>query len=181
MPGSKGTNLIELVKILRSRRAEAQERVPPALRRYLDERVMESKWYPEADVLELTRVLAGMLPSPDGQDVYAMLGVFNARNHVEGVYAHLLSDAEPMQLPIRLGALWESLHDTGRLRVRTLATGRAHAELENYGYPSREMCRMVGGYVGEAYRMAGVSDPRVAEEQCTLDGAGSCTWTITWE
>ncbi|MFI5315367.1 MAG: hypothetical protein ACHQ6T_06690, partial [Myxococcota bacterium] len=60
----KGIAILDAVKFLRARRDEALEVLPPRIHSYLDGQVGTSMWYPEADLVELIRGVAKLLPSP---------------------------------------------------------------------------------------------------------------------
>jgi hypothetical protein len=177
---TKGSNLVDMVKFLRSSREAALPLLPMRLHRYLDERVQISQWYPEEDMIDLVRVLAKLLPSGGG-DVFERIGTLNARNHLEGVYEHLLTDLDLASLPSRLIALWGTMHDTGSCHMNVEGPGQALVELVEYGYPTREMCAIVGAYVREAFRLAGLRAPRVSKLDCRLNGSERCSWQVRWE
>ena len=175
---TKGTNLIDMVKFLRTRRDEALALLPPALHSYLDGQMNVAGWYPEADMIELVKVLAQLLPG-SGEDALVQIGRLNARMHLQGTYAHLVKDARPDVMPIRAVALWKSMHDTGEFR---LAVDGDHAEavLVDYGHPTPEMCTMLGAYLVQLFELAGVRDVKVDERACCRLGAPACRWQLTW-
>ena len=83
-------------------------------------------------------------------------------------------------LPIRAVALWKSMHDTGEFRLGV--DGRsAEARLAGYGYPTAEMCTMLGAYLYELFALAGATDLKVSEPTCCRAGARECRWQIRWE
>jgi hypothetical protein len=175
---TKGTNLVDMVKFLRTQREKAEQLLPPRLHAYLNTQLNVSAWYPEADMIELVKVLAKLLPG-SGEEALVQIGRLNARMHLQGTYAHLLEDARPALLPVRAVALWRSMHDTGEFRLRVEDDG-ADAELAGYGHPSAEMCVMLGAYLQELFVLAGVRDPSAEERACCRSGAPACTWRIAW-
>ena len=118
------------------------------------------------------------MPGPP-EDALPRIGRLNARMHLQGTYAHLLSDARPETLPIRAVALWKTMHDTGEFRL-AVEKDHADARLSGYGNPTPEMCCMLGAYLLELFEMAGVKDPKVAETACCCVGAPECHWHIEW-
>jgi len=175
---TKGTNLIDMVKTLRTHREKSRELLPERLHHYLDEHLNVAAWYPEEDMIELVRVLAQLIPG-SREEALVLIGRLNARMHLQGTYAHLLVDAQPDTLPIRAVALWQTMHDTGKFRL-TIEKGRAEARLSGYGHPTPEMCTMLGAYLLELFEIAGLKDPTVDELWCCRLGARDCCWRIEW-
>jgi len=176
---TKGTNLVDMVKFLRKQREAAQALLPPHLHSYLSAQLNISAWYPEADMIELVKVLAKLLPA-SSETPLVQIGRLNARMHLHGTYAHLLEDARPSVLPIRALALWKSMHDTGEFKLQVEEDG-AEARLAGYGHPTHEMCVMLGAYLQELFVMAGVRDAKAVERTCCRSGAPACCWRIEWE
>jgi len=182
MSKAKGTTLVALVKFLRSQRERALAALPPTLHAYLDERIQASSWYPEADLLNLIRVMVAMIPGPR-EAVLAQLGVALAREHLEGIYGHLKLDAsgDPATLARRCFALWGSQHDTGTFRIEVERPGRALLEVRDYALPSAEMCGILTGYLGESLRLGAAANVRVVKQACRLAGDDVCNWSAEWD
>lgn len=179
MPGTKGTNLIDMVKYLRSRRDEALEALPEHLHHYLDDRIDVATWYPEEDRIGLVRALTKLMPS-DGRDPLETIARINARQHEARVYSHLLKDAEPAALPIRASALWKAMHDAGDLRIQ-MGEGTAEVELSGWDAPSHELCTMVGPYLSELFALSGLQDVTSEKTTCVREGAPCCRWQLSWD
>jgi hypothetical protein len=175
---TKGTNLVDMVRFLRGQREAARALLPARLHHYLDEQLNVAASYPEEDMIGLVRALAKLLPSA-GEDPLVRIGRLNARMHLQGTYEHLIADARPAALPVRALALWRSMHDTGEFRL-AVEEDHAEARLAGYGFPSAEMCTMLGAYLLELFELAGVKAPRVAELSCCRKGAPECRWRIEW-
>ncbi|MCG8589516.1 MAG: hypothetical protein MJE66_09515 [Proteobacteria bacterium] len=177
----KGICLLELVKSLRRRREEALEVLPEAVHYFLHDKLQISQWYPEEHHIQLIRGFATLLERDGVKDIYETAGAVHARNHVEGVYEHLLTGTNAGTLSVRLAALWGAMHDTGRVRVKTMSPGQVQAQVLDYGHPTTEMCTMVGAYFKEAYRLSGAENLRVTKSACCVEGDDVCTWEIAWD
>lgn len=175
MASSKGTNLIEMVKLMRREREKATALLPASLHHYLDERIAVSSWYPEEDMYGLMRTVEKMLPI-SGNDLYREIGILNAKNHLSGSYRHLLTDLQLKTLPIRAEALWKSLHDTGELRVEIEDESSGRAVLRSYENPGPEMCLVIESYLAEVLRMAKLVSVRSAPGSCVHRGDPECSW-----
>lgn len=174
----KGTNLMAAVKLLRRHREHALGSLPAALHHYLDVRILPTDWYPEQDLVALLRAMAPLLRDA-GADPFELMGRAALREHIDGVYEHLLK-GERRSLARRVATLWQTQHDTGRLAMIEQGPGRARWELTGYAQPSREMCGTIRGYVLEALTAVGFSDVRIAKAQCALDGADRCAWDCSF-
>jgi len=177
MAKAKGTTLIGAVRFLRSRKERARAALPPELHSYLEERVVESRWYPEADLEALLEAVCSLIPGPRGE-VLGEMGAHSAREHLEGIYSHLRFDALE-GVWRRAIALWASQHDTGRFDAETVAPGELRMTVRGFGHPSEALCGVLGGYFAEALRLAGATGLTVAKESCVLRGASECVWRMT--
>lgn len=176
MAKAKGTTLIGAVKFLRSRREEARRVLPERLQHYLDETIATSAWFPEEDLLALIRAMLELLPGP-AHGTLDMMGRATARMHQEGVYAHLLENGPTRNTTF---ALWSSQHDTGTLTVTEEGPNTNRVDLVDYAMPSEEMCAIVGAYIDETMRMAGLNT-RTEEIACRRSGADRCSWRCRWD
>jgi hypothetical protein len=180
MPNTKGTNVVELVRFLRSRRDQARELLPPELQHYLEDRIEVTRWYPEEDSLGLQRAVAALLPVAE-EDAYELMGSLDAQLHLKGVYRHLRENARTEVLPVRIAALWASVHDTGKVRFAQARPGSSQIDLVDFEATSIEVCRSATGYIREVYRMAGVENLNVRKTACRLSGDDLCSWSVTWD
>jgi hypothetical protein len=174
----KGSNLVEVVKLLRRQRDRARAELAPTLHRYLEERVLVTSWYPEADLVAILRVAAKWIGT-GSSDAFELMGRVAMRDHLRGVYERLLT-GDPTTLPRRVGALWQSQHDTGRLSFHQTGPGRGHFHLEEFGDPSRELCAIICGYLHEGLVQGQFAEPRIWKAGCVLDGEKLCRWDCSW-
>jgi len=177
----KGSVMVGVVKFLRTRREEALEELPEHLHHYLQERVWAASWYPEEDLVTLLRVLAKLFgQSQPGTDIYEVIGTITANQHLTGIYEHMAKQKDVSALPLHLSTLWETQHDTGRLRVVRQGPRKMLLEIADYGHPTKEMCRIITAYARECYQTVGIENPQVTKTTCRMRGDPSCTWNITW-
>jgi hypothetical protein len=174
----KGTNLIGAVKLLRKNRAHALVALPAELHHYLDERIIITEWYPEADLVTLMRAMAPLLRGTN-EDPYELFGRAAVREHMAGVYERLLK-GDRASLARRVSVMWQAQHDTGRLEFIGHVAGRGRYELKDYQHPSREMCGTLTGYLSESLRASGFASVVLDKVRCTLDGHDRCIWECRW-
>jgi len=173
----KGSNVLGAVKMLRANRERAVALLPSKYHRYLHQRIIVSSWYPEADQIELLRAVSFMLPG--SPDPWMMMGRIAARGDLSDLYRHIVRPGELKDALRASSALWRTFHDTGDLKLTLEEPARVFAELRGYAATSREMCRVIGGYVTEVASVAASRDVGTAKVGCTLDGAAQCSWRMT--
>jgi hypothetical protein len=172
---TKGSAVLAAVKLLRSRRVEAQPLLPVALHHYLDERIVVAAWYPEEDLLALISACASVFPVR-GDSIFESMGAITARVHLEGIYADLLE----RDCSARVRSLWKTQHDTGDVWVSRETGKSATYQLTDWVVKSAEYCRLLGGYFAEIHRIAGAADASFVHPSCRALGAPQCVWLVRW-
>jgi hypothetical protein len=178
MANVKGSNVLTAVKMLRAHRERAARLLRRDLHHYLDKRILVSSWYPEADQLELLRAVSYMLPG--SPDPWMVMGQLAARRDLASMYRHVVRAGNIKDTLRAATTLWQSFHDTGELTIAVEGPGHALATVRGYGAASREMCRLIGGYVSEVVAYAGARDVKAHQLDCDLDGSVRCAWRIEW-
>jgi hypothetical protein len=178
VPKVKGSNVLTAVKMLRAHRKRAVALLPPQHQHYLDERILVSSWYPEADQLELLRAVSFLLPGTP--DPWMTMGRIAARGDLADLYRNIVRPGDLKDALRAATALWRTFHDTGELKLTLEEPGRATALLRDYAATAREMCRVIGGYVTEVATVAVGRDLKTVKLGCTLGGAPECSWRMTW-
>jgi hypothetical protein len=164
--------------MLRAHRERAVALLPPDLHHYLDERVIVSSWYPEADQLGLLRAVAFLLPGTP--DPWVQIGRIAARTDLSDLYKTIVRPGELKDALRASTSLWRTFHDSGELKLTLEEPGRILATLRGYAATAREMCRVIGGYVTEVATVASGHEIKTVKLGCTLAGAPECSWRLTW-
>jgi hypothetical protein len=172
----KGTNMLTAVKALRADRERARHAMPPPLHKYLDERILVSSWYPEADLLGLMRTLGRLLPSTP--DPFEFMGRHTAREHLSGIYRGHVSSSSLEVTLATAAALWRNYHDTGEMSAEPQGSRRWILRLDRFTASSREFCRLLSGYFRELAELTGATQVDVSKIDCCLDGAAGCRWQL---
>jgi hypothetical protein len=176
IPQVKGTVLVSVVKFLRSRRAEAAALLPSRCQAYLIERVLDSSWYPEADLVELIRVVARMFAGNQEQALFITGRAALATFLKDGKYHSLHHATALADMPRRIVALWSAQHDSGQMRMQMTSDSSGIVILSGFEHPSREMCCVLTGYIAELLSQNGLGTATVTKDACVLSGARDCTW-----
>jgi hypothetical protein len=178
VPNVKGTLVTSIVKFLRSQREAAAVFLPDTCQHYLDERALDSSWYPEADFLELIRAASRLFPTTRTQALMA-IGRESLNLYVrDKKYAELHQFKQLADMPRRLVALWSAQHDTGRMTMQVTSESQATIRLAGFGHPSTELCTVLTGYFTALLSANGSSEPLVEKVACTLNGAAECIWQL---
>jgi hypothetical protein len=181
MAKAKGTTLSGMVRFLRRHREQAKKVLAPDLHGYLEERILESRWYPEEHFLALVDAMVSLMPGARENNLEA-LGATAAREHLEGIYAHLGGDGKSaVPSTTRAFALWSSQHDTGRFEVKRIGAGEVEMIIRDYGHPSPQMCSIFKGYCAELIRVEGARSVVATKRECVRHGGAHCSWRVTYD
>src|SRR5262245_41932238 len=129
-PSIKGTHVLDTVRALRNRREEALEVLPGHLVKYLDNRILISSWYPEADMVELRKALAKLVRNVP--DVWTFFGANAARAQAEKIYRGMVARGDVAQTLRNMPKYWTLYHNTGRLGTTVLGPTEARFEIFDY-------------------------------------------------
>lgn len=179
MGHTKGTSIVEIVKFLRTRRSEAQQALPAGVHHYLDDRILESAWYPEEDLVAMVAAMVELQDAP-AEDTLASLGAEAMQRNRSGAYAHLFQQHQGERVLRVAGVLWKAMHDTGKLCLVRDAVGRGRCELIDFVNPSGEMCGILVGYAHALLELTGYREIQASQECCLLQGDDCCAWSFTW-
>lgn len=178
MPNAKGTTLIGAVRFLRHHRQRALGVLRPEHHHYLDERIQPSKWYPEADLLNLIETIVELIPA-SREEALTLMGAQTAREHLEGVYSHLAGGRDLTPSTSQAFALWASQHDSGRLEIEKLGPNEALMTVRDFGLPSEAMCGIFAGYFTELIRLQGGESVSANKLECVLRDDPRCAWQVS--
>ncbi len=178
MPKTKGSHVINAVKVLRSQRERALALLPPRLHHYLEERILASSWYPMEEHFELVRAIAGMMPA--SPDPWVIMGRGTARMDFSGIYRNHIREGDPARSLVAMAAMWRSANDSGEISTTVDAPRQATVRLRGYDFNKAERCRMVEGYLIEVVTLSSGRDARATHPECRVRSAADCIWRVTW-
>lgn len=174
----KGTNVLGTVKALKAYREQATAKLPERLMHYLDDRILVSSWYPEVDQIEMLRVLASLLPRTPSP--WPLMGRMAAAQDLASVYRNQIRPDSPQQSLLASASLWRNYHDTGEMAATVDGPTAVLLRLRGYHGACKEMCEILGGYLGEMAAQAGGRDVTATKLDCVLKGQPQCSWRIAW-
>lgn len=179
MANIKGIALINLVKALRNERGVVRSALAPELRSYLGQRVLVSRWYPQADFMDLASALVAILPD-QGMDPWEWMGRRGARTDFSDTYSMMIRHGDPLETLQRYPRVWRLYHDAGRLEIAITGTESARVEVYGTALATRsEFCRLQGGHLSEMLDMVGAEVVKV-ENTRVATGADAACWSVSW-
>lgn len=178
-PQTKGTALIDLVKLARQNVAVFESVLPPATRSVVVQRILPTSWYPEEHLRDLLVAIDKLRGKGDLQSC-VQLGRQSAQKDLSGVYRTGLVAGNPQATLASFPTLWQLYHDTGAVKVEKLAPQQAALTLRDHGLPSRALCLVTVGWITEAVALSGGQDPRVHEDACRSLGGTICVFRASW-
>ena len=181
MANTKGSQILNAVKVLRGQRERALELLPPRMHYYLQDRIMASSWYPLEDHVELLRAITAMIsPSGPSDAAWQLMGRGTARMDLTGLYKTQLRRDDAEGTMRWMAVMWKNAYDTGEVRVQLVGPGRANVHLRGFALRTREICGICTGYIIESVSLAIDREPDVKHVSCRGLGGNECAWTVSW-
>lgn len=196
---TKGTLLVPLVVALKNL-PEVREKIPVELRKYLDQHVLASGWYPARDYFTLLEVLVASIdPALVGGDVWAFLGRTAAERDVggsqesipeanrvstQGIYRNFgRGDSELGLFFGRATRLWGQYYDRGTMEVRggRVKDNSIVIRLTGFHIPLEGFVRAQVTYLTELASLAGIRMSRGQVLRSTAQGEPFCEWALFFE
>jgi hypothetical protein len=177
-PLTKGSRVVDLVKMVRNQREAFSAVLSPETRAFTETRVLVGSWYPETYLRDLLIAADHVLGTGD-LALCEQLGHFSARHDLGGVYKSLLHTEDPWTTLTSLPAVWGLMHNTGRVELEP-AAGGALVAVRGYALPNAPMCALLRGWLKEATVLSGGLSVAVVEETCRLRAQEACLYRVSW-
>lgn len=175
---TKGSALIDLVKMARKQRAAFEPLLPGDTRALLDTRVLAGSWYPEAHLGSLLAAADRVLGKGD-YSYCRKLGKVAAHSALESLYKAVVVPGDVVASLRLLSVSWPFMHNTGAVSVEETADGLVRIALTGFGAPSPALCAVFAGWLEGKVEVAG-GQGRAVEERCRLRGDAACVYTVRW-
>lgn len=177
---AKGAHVLNAVKVLRSDKARARTLLPPALHKYLDERILPSSWYPIADHRLLLQAVANLLGGVSDAS-WIIMGRGVAQMDLAGIYRPLLRPGDAESSLRMMSAMWKNAFDTGEVKVAVDGPGRVTIALHDFPVRDGAICAICGGYIVEIVTQSIGVEPHVVQERCRARNDHECVWRVQWQ
>jgi hypothetical protein len=180
----KGTILIQVVKLIRSRKEEGRRLVPEHLQHYLSGRILPTSWHPEEDFLALMHASTELFGGPgsvERLDSWFDAGRATAPAYFDEAYRMLVRKGDPGRTLASYGTIWKLRHDTGTVQYEALSDNESSVRLDDYALLSDKMCATLGGELAGLLDSAGAQGVEVSHLHCRARGDATCEWLVKWD
>jgi hypothetical protein len=180
----KGTILIQVVKLIRSRKEEGKRLVPERLHHYLSGRILPTSWHPEEDFVALMHASTELFAGPgtaEDPDAWFRAARATATFYFDDTYKALVHKGDPARSLASYGSLWKLRHDTGTVSCDRLSDTEMTIRMDNYAVVSEKMCATTQGDMAGLLDTAGAKNVKFAHPRCRAKGDTTCEWRATWE
>ena len=178
-PQVKGIAMREAIASLMEREDEARDKIPIHLQHYLEESVLASSWYPEADHFELMEVIAGLYEQP-GKDVWFWMGQNTASTDLRNLYRAMVQEGQPITTLKRFPKIWRLYRTSGHVRVQTIGTTKGLVRLYDYPFVTPKFARLLAGYLSEAITISGGKKVLVNPTSLGQKVGAPAIWAVSW-
>jgi hypothetical protein len=177
-PLTKGTALVELVKLARTQRDAFDPLLPPETRALVDSRILAGSWYPEVHLQRLL-VAADRVLGQGDLGLCRSLGRTAARRTLQSLYKTALVPGDVVASLRLLTLTWSFMHDTGTVTVDVPSDDVVRLTIRDFAAPSPAVCAVFSGWIEGKVEMAG-GRASVTEEICRLRGGDACVYAAHW-
>ncbi len=177
---SKGTNIIELVKMAKVGRKTGQiTDLPDRIESFLSQRVLLSEWYPLEDFWELLRVVHEQLLA--GDDTAAIrLGEMGAHVAHDGIYKAFIKPGDAGRTLEALDRIWPRLFNFGELRAELQGANGIRYTFTGYGDMPRLHGLVLLGWVRATIAIAGATHKESSIIVAPWESGDDCVIEATW-
>ena len=177
---AKGTNLSQLVPFLRKRRkARPFAPLSPAAEKLMEERIIESRWYPFDPFVELLRIVDKEVLR--GSEELALgMGVVGGKQALLGTHKAFVTVGDPLGSAMAMRHSWRAYFDFGELRA--VADNDRQVTLTLTGYSDVIMVHggMIAGWGAAAAQLAGAADAKATLLEKPWEGAPRMVYRVTF-
>ncbi|MEW5849268.1 MAG: 4-vinyl reductase [Myxococcota bacterium] len=108
------------------------------------------------------------------------VGHFMAKNDVLQVFAPLFRRRDPSWIMVAATRMWRHYHDHGHWKIAREPNGFLGV-MEGHPESDEAFCTTLGGWIGGALELSGVSKVEVAHPVCDARGEEHCAFRVTWQ
>lgn len=157
---AKGTNLSQLVPLLKKRRrARTFGPLSPSAERLLEERILDHAWYAHAPFLELLRVLYREVLGSNEENAISM-GIAGGRVSLLGVHKTFVIAGDPIGSAMAMRHSWRAYFNFADLKATRDNDNRVTLTLTGYSDVPAVHGGLIAGWAVAAAQLAGAQEAR---------------------
>lgn len=168
LPRTKGTLLMEAVRVAREQGEALAARLSPRTRELLQGSVLAGSWYPEEALREL-------LEASDAAGLHR-LGQAQARKDLVSVYRSLFKADDLCGTLSSFPMVWSLYHDSGAALFERRTAGHVRLTVRGFAMPSAALCAFTAGWIEGAAELACGRPVDVEATACRVQGADRCVF-----
>jgi hypothetical protein len=177
---TKGTGLVELVKVLRiHRHQQPLEGLGARGRALVDERILPNEWYPLEGFLDLLDFAYTQLLGRDDQATLQM-GVAGGRVLLQGPHRAFIKPGDPSASVHAMRHTWPAYYDFGSLSAEPEGDSTVRFELTGYPDVPAPHAMMIAGWPIAAAQLSGAADARCEMLERPWRGGGPLAYRVVW-
>ena len=176
---TKGTSVIQLVKMLRDLRHKRALRIPPAGAALLEERILPSEWYSYAAFAQLMQVAYEQLLGSSEENAMQM-GLVAANAALAGPHGAFILKGDPAATVLALRHLWRAANDYGALDATSEGSNAVVFTLTGFPDVMPVHAAMIASWAVAAAQIAGSPRSRCEILERPWTGASRLRYRITF-
>lgn len=177
---AKGTNLVELIKVLKvHQRQRPIEGLSREAQELLETRILLSDWYPHEPFMELLKVLFEQLLGRSTNKAL-QIGITGSITALRGPYKAYIRSGDPAASVLAMRHIWRTFFDFGDLKASLDEDRSVSFVLTGYHDVSPVHAAMITAWSVGAARLAGSGTADVEIIEAPWDGADRLVYRTTF-
>ena len=180
----KGTAMKSTLKYIQGRLDDARldafvKGLPEEIQEFFKKPLFASEWYPSEPMAHLMEAFAQNLGEKP-HDVYWAMGRQSSDDGLNTVYKIFIRLGNPEFIIRKAPYVWTTYYSEGAFETHVTPPNGALLVLKGCRIPHPAICVRVGGWMQRTLEHSGAKDPKVLHSACTLTGAGTEEWKVSW-
>lgn len=152
---AKGANFTPLVKALKAfRKRKPLGAMPSSAEAMLDERILDSAWYPHAPLVELLRVMHRDLLNGN-EEVLLQTGILEGKNALKTWHSSYVMENDPIGSALAMRHSWRTYFNFGELKAEQSSDTTVTLTLSGYHDVQLVHANMILGWAIAAAQLSG--------------------------
>ncbi len=169
----KGVAILGLIKFIKKDMKDVLPKVisslPPETRKYMDEHILLTAWYPYKLYIDLLKTLDKIAGNGDLSFCLEQ-GRLAAEHDLSTIYKTFLSFVEPKLLVTRAMSVWSSYFDSGKAEVNIISNAEAVVTIKDFPDIDLSHIKNIQGWLEQFMSMCNFKNVRSEITKCQCYG-----------